>query len=101
MAKLDIQFFPDADHEWAHIIFKQEGMRGFKLPSAWFPDFVGALENTEEREPLYFWCNYYVRHGRTSCTLCVSTISTPLLHLDAGQRIKLIEYLKTQHAEFL
>lgn len=101
MARLTLEFFPDADDEWAHLIIKQEGMRGFKLPSAWFKDFVEALENTDKREALYFWCDYSVRHTRTSCTLCVSTISTPLLHLDAGQRSKLVEYLKTQHAEFL
>ncbi len=101
MSKLEIDFVDDTADTWAHLIFRQEGMKGFRLPLSYLPEFVAALENTSNPDPFYFLYNYSVRHTRSSCTLSVSTRPTPLLQIDAGQKTKLVAHLKERYAAWL
>lgn len=101
MSKLEIDFIDDTQDTWAHLIFRQEGMKGFRLPLSYLPEFVDALEKPRNSEPFYFLYNYSVHHSRSSCTLSVSTRPTPLLQIDAGQKTKLIAHLKERYAAWL
>jgi len=101
MSKLEIDFFEDAPDSWAHLKFRQEGMRGFRLPLSYLPEFIDALENPDNPQPFYFLYNYCVHHTRSSCTLSVSTIPTPLLHIDSVQKNKLVVHLRERYASWL
>jgi hypothetical protein len=101
MLKLEIDFFEDTPSAYAHLSFRQEGMRGYRLLLSYLPEFIFALENTEDSEPFYFLYNYCVQHTRSSCTLSVSTIPTPLLHIDSVQKDKLVVHLKERYASWL
>jgi hypothetical protein len=101
MAKLHIDFFDDSDTRWAHIIFRQEGMRGYFLDLCWLPEFIAGLESPNNSARLCMYENYFVHNTKTSCTLSVSSREDPLLQLDAGQRDKLIAHLKQQYKQWL
>lgn len=97
MAKLTIDFKPDN----LHLVFRQEGRKGFALPLAWLPEFLEAFEKPSEFEVVYFWTNYGVRRDKKSATLVLSTQETPLLHLDAEQIPKLIASLRERFKDHL
>lgn len=100
MAKLELDFVDDSDTKWAHIIFRQEGMRGFVLPLSWLSEFLTGLEASNNEE-FCIYKNYFVHNTRSSCKLFVSSIDEPLLHLDGGQRSKLIAHLKEQYKHWI
>jgi hypothetical protein len=100
VAKLELDFVDDSDTRWAHIIFRQEGMRGFTLPLSWLPEFLHGLES-RNNEAFCIYKNYLVHSTRSSCKLFVSTIADPLLHLDEGQRMKLIAHLKEHYKSWI
>jgi hypothetical protein len=101
VAKLEIDFHDDSDKLWAHIILRQEGMRGFVLPLTWLPEFLEGLESPNNSERFCVFRNYFVHNTKTSCTLSISSREDSLLHLDAGQRTKLISHLKEQYSSYL
>jgi len=76
-------------------------MRGFKLYLTWLPEFLEGLESPNDPNGVCIFKNYHVRNTRTSCTLSISSLEDPLLHLDAGQKTKLIQHLKDQYAYYL
>jgi len=101
MAKLTIDFVDVTDDRWEHFVFGQEGSLGFVLPGAYLPEFIESLENTSNPNEMYFFQNYYVLNGKNNTTVGISTKDSPLLQLDAGQRAKLIAYLRTAYAALI
>lgn len=70
MSKLEIDFFEDAPDSWAHLKFRQEGMRGFRLPLSYLPEFIDALENLDNPQPFLF----FIQLLRASHKILVYTV---------------------------
>jgi hypothetical protein len=101
MAKLEIDFVDVTDDVYEHFLFRQEGMKGMKLPGAWLPEFVEALERPNDPERFCFFQNYFVLNNKNGSTISISTKSEPLLQLSAEQRAKLIAHLRSTYAALI
>lgn len=101
MAKLEIHFSDATDDEWEYFYFKQEGMTGLRLPGAYLPEFVEALERPNDSEVFYFWQNRSVLNTKLGSTISISTMQAPLLQLSADQRAKLIAHLRSAYAALI
>lgn len=99
--KLEIDFIDATDSTWEHFRFRQEGMLGMKLPGAYLPEFVEALENSSEINKFCIYENFFIAHDRSGATVTISTKPLPLLQLSIDQRAKLIAHLRSAHAALI
>lgn len=98
---LEIDFREAADTRYEQLHFKQAGMHGMKLPGCWLPEFVQALERAPDSYRICIYQDYWLEQKKSGSTFYKSSIDTPLLSIDAGQRDKLLAHLKATYAALL
>lgn len=76
-------------------------MRGIKIPGAYLPEFVEALERPNDSERFCCFYDYFVQNDKRGTTITVSTVASPLLQLSADQRAKLIVLFRTTYAALI
>lgn len=101
MSKLEIDFIEATDKVYEHFLFRQEGMTGMKLPGAWLPEFIEALERPNDPEKFCIYQNYFVLNSKSGSTISISTKAAPLLQLSSEQRAKLIAHLRSTYAALI
>lgn len=99
--KLELDFRAATDSRYEQLIFRQEGLHGFKLPGCWLPEFVKALEMPLDLGKICIYQDYWLENTRNGTTVHKSSIDAPLLSIDVGQRDKLIAHLKSAYAALL
>lgn len=101
MARLEIDFVDSTDRTYEHLIFRQEGMRGMKLPCCWLPEFIEGLERPNDPEAFCIYHKYFVLNSKHTSKISVYANDEPLLQLSSDQRAKLIAHLKSTYAELI
>lgn len=79
-------------------MFRQEGMVGLRLPGCWLPEFVEALEKSNDSESFCVYKNIMCLNNRHGTTISVHARVVPLLQLSTEQRAKLIAHLRSTYA---
>lgn len=99
--KLEIDVKSEDDEMFVRFHFRQEGMPGMRLLGCWLREFVEALEKPFNPERVCVYQDYHVVNTKLKTEVFKSSIETPLLSIDAGQRAKLIAHLKSTYAALL
>lgn len=98
---LEIDFKDATDTQYEQFHFRQAGLPGMKLPGCWLFDFVKCLEMSPDLGKICVYQDYWIENKKTGSEVRKSSIGTPLLSIDAGQRAKLIAHLKSTYAALL
>lgn len=101
MAKLEIDFIEATSTRYEQIHFKQAGLVGLKLRGCWLPEFLVALEQTDNTEPSCMFQDYWVLRNKAGAVVRKTSIASPLLSLDAGQCDRLVAHLKSTYPHLL
>lgn len=101
MSKLTVDYVPATDDVWEHFLLRQEGMRGLKIPGAYLPEFVEALEKPNNPDRFCCFYDYFVLNDKRGTTVSVYTREAPLLQLTPDHRAKLIALFRTTYASLI
>lgn len=98
---LELDFKEATDTRYEQLHFRQAGLPGLKLPGCWLADFVKSLEMSPDDSKIFIYQDYFVINSKTESTVHKSSIATPILLIDAGQRAKLLAHIKSTFASLL
>lgn len=98
---LEIDFREASSTQYEQLHFRQEGLLGFKLPGCWLGDFVKCLEMPHDLGVIFIYQDYSLVNTKQGTIVYKSSITSPILSIDAGQRDKLLVHLKSAYAALL
>ena len=98
---LEIDFREATDTRYEQLHFRQEGLKGFKLPGCWLYDFVKCLEMPRNIGKIVIYQDYWLEATKKDTTIHKSSIDLPILSIDVGQHDRLLTHLKQTYPTLL